>query len=381
MVSPPLRVHALVDSLGAGGAELLLAEFARVAPDAGIELSVGALRGQADSPAALRLHRAGIEPVIVPVKSLLGRRDVRAVREHLDAVAPDLLHTHLGYADTLGGLAARGLGLPVVSTIHADWWGGDRRERARQRIMALARRRCAHRVIAVSQAARRAYLEAGRDRPERVAVVHNGITASAAPGSGAAVRRELGLGEGDMVVSMISRLGHEKGHDVALEAVAALHRELPGLRLLIVGDGELREEIERRAAPLGEAVVVAGHRDDVMEILDATDVLLQPSRFEAFPTTLLEAMVAGTPIVATATGGIPEMVEDGSSALLVDAPPAADAVGAALARVLGDAELSSQLAANARARFASEFSARSWAEGTRAVYDQVLAEITPPSRS
>jgi len=374
----PLRVHALVDSLGFGGAELLVADFARVAPTAGIELSVGALHEGEVSAAAARLQAAGIEPVVVPVRSLWRRSDVRRVREHLETVGPDLLHTHLGYADVLGGLAARGIGLPSVSTIHADWWGGTRRERVKARLMALARRRCATRVIAVSESARNIYLERGWDRPERVVVVRNGIAAEPLPGTGPAVRAELGIGPDELLAVMVSRLGPEKAHDVAIDAVALARRRHPQLRLLIVGDGELRQDVERRAAALGGAAIVAGHRDDVMEVLDAADLLLHPSRFDAFPTALLEAMAASVPILSSATGGIVEIVDAEETGILVDAPPRAEAVARELERLIVDPELRQRLAAAGRERFLASFQAEAWAARTRLVYDEVLADTVNP---
>lgn len=368
-----IRVHALVDQLAGGGAEMLIAEFAKVAPQVGVELSIAALRGSA-TPVARRLRALGVEPSFVEVRSLWQPADVRTVRDHLRAVGPDLLHTHLGYADLLGGLAARTLDLPTVSTIHADWWGGDVRDRVRFRLMALARRRCAARVIAVSDSARQVYLAAGWDRPERVVVVRNGIAAEPVPGSGAAVRRELGLRADDLVVSMVSRLGHEKGHAVAVEAVRVLRGQFPRLRLLIVGDGPLRGEIERQAAPLGEAVRVLGQREDPMAILDASDLLLHPSHMDAYPTTLLEAMAASVPILASAVGGIVEIVEDGRSGVLIAAPPRAEQFAAGIATMLGDDALRARLVDNGLERYRTTHAAGPWAHRTRAVYDAVLAE-------
>jgi glycosyltransferase involved in cell wall biosynthesis len=369
-----VRVHALIDDLGCGGAELLLAEFARFADGAGIELSVGYLSVNCGDVAADRLRRLGIEPQLVPVSSMVGGRDFARVRRHLRRVAPDIVHTHLGTSDCLAGAAARTLGTPVVSTLHAAAWrGASAGDTARLRLSATARRRCAARVIAVSESARGTYLATGWDRPERVVVIHNGIAGTAQPGAGAAVRRELGIAADAPLIAMVSTLRPEKGHAVALAAHALLRDEFPTARLVIVGEGPVERAIEPLVRAAGPAVVMTGYRDDVMAVLDAADVLLQPSRIEAFPTTLLEAMAASVPTVATRVGGIPEIVRDGCEGLLVDAPADAGVLAAGLARLLGDPDLRRRMGAAARARFEREFTAPGWIARTRAVYDSVLS--------
>jgi glycosyltransferase involved in cell wall biosynthesis len=186
------------------------------------------------------------------------------------------------------------------------------------------------------------------------------------------VRAELGLGSEDFVVATLSLLRPEKAHDVTLAAVGQLVERFPTLRLLVVGDGPGRDEVERAAAPLGDRVVLAGYRTDAMETLDAIDVLVNPSRSDAFPTSLLEAMAAGVPVVASAVGGIPEIVDDGITGLLIDAPPRADALADAIARLVDDAELRRRLGAAGEDRFEREFAAAGWAERLRDLYEEVL---------
>jgi glycosyltransferase involved in cell wall biosynthesis len=368
-----LRLHVLIDSLTRGGAEGLLSDFALGAQDAGIEVSVAHFHGQAEG--AARLRALGIEPERVPIKSLLGRADRRAVREHLAAVAPDLLHTHLGYADLLGGLGARALGIPSVSTIHIeDWTGHFRGDRVKYHLMGLARRRCAARVIAVSEAARRSYLRQHWDRPRRVVTVANGIVDRPTPGSGAGVRKSLGIGADEHVVAMVGVLRPEKRHDIAIAAVEQLIPRFPRLRLLIVGEGTERPAIEQRCSHLGSRVLMTGYREDVPELLDAADVLAQPSSTEAFPTSLLEAMASRVPSVATAVGGIPEIVLDGETGLLIPAPPAADALAAALARLISDPALRGRLADRGRERFEANFTVDRWLARLLPVYEIALSE-------
>jgi glycosyltransferase involved in cell wall biosynthesis len=363
-------LHVLIDSLDLGGAEGLIADFAVGAREAGVELSVAYLGG--DGAAAARLREVGIEPVEVPVASLLGRAGRRAVREHVAEANPDLLHTHLTHADVLGGLAARSLGIPAVSTLHVAWWGGDPRERLRFRIAAGVRRRCAARVIAVSRAARDAYLAKRWDRPEHVVTVHNGITDGSRPGAGTSVRRELDIPPSDLVLGMVSVLRGWKGHEIAAGALERLVGRFPDLRLLIVGDGPRRNEIEAQTAALGDRVTFAGYRSDVTAVLDAVDVLVHPSTYDAFPTTLLEAMAAGVPAIATRVGGIPEAVVDGETGRLIEAPPTIEALVAALTPMLEDAALRRRMGAQARRRYESQFSVGRWLERLLPVYEQAV---------
>jgi glycosyltransferase involved in cell wall biosynthesis len=365
-----LRVHLLIDSLAWGGAEGLLADFASGARTQGLELSVGYLFK--DSSVAPRLRAAGLGPLPVGAGSLFDPRTVALVKRHLAAIRPDVLHTHLQYSDLLGGLAARMLGIPSVSTLHVLDRSETLRDRARARLVATARRRFHRRVIAVSDHLREAYLGRRTDRPEHVVTVHNGIAARAS-GAGASVRTELGLGPDDMTVAVVGVLRAGKGHELAVAAVDEVRRAVPSVRLLIAGDGPARADVERLAAPLGDAAVLTGHRDDVMALLDAADVLLHPSRADAFPTVLLEALAAGTPIVASAVGGIPEIVKDGETGLLVPPPLTGSAFAARLARLLGDPRLRRSFVERGRERFEAEFTAERWAERLRAVYEQIIA--------
>ncbi len=369
-----IHVHAVIDSLTCGGAEVLLAELAEVAPAADLRLSVGFLDDLGGSPVAERLRRAGVEPELIGARSMLAPSSIRSVRRHLAGVQPDLVHTHLDYSDFLGGLAARSLGIPSVSTVHAMEWRGTPRERARAVLAFAARRACARRIIAVSLSARRAYLARSRVDPARVAVVANGVGGRRLRGEGRVVRAELGLRPADRVVVMTAPLREEKGHRSAFAALEALRHRLPELRVLVLGEGPDRSEIERQAASLPGTVIVLGYRSDVMAVLDAADAVLHTPATDALPTGLIEAAAAAVPVVATAVGGIPEIVEHGSTGLLVTPQAAPAEIAAALGRVLCDSGLRSRLGSGARRRFEARFSARGWADRLREVYDATLAE-------
>ena len=364
----PLDVLALIDHFVLGGAETLLARFALAAPQAGINLHVACLADLNGNPAAAPLIAAGRPPVNLQLPGRPSLTSLRAVRRHMAKVAPAIVHTHLGDADLLGGLSARSLGLPVVSTIHGMRW--ERSDAWRRRVVG----RCADRVIAVSDSARDEYLRHGWGSADQVVTIPNGSDLVAAAGAGPAVRRELGLAPGDLVVAMVSALRPEKGHDVAIAAVRALAPRFPRLRLLIVGEGDLDSELAAAARDSDGAIVLGGLRGDVMRVLDAVDVLLHPSRADAYPTTLLEAMAASVPVLATAVGGIPEIVDCGVTGILVGAPPEPGELASALQRLLDDAPRRRELARAGREQYEREYTALPWVTRTRALYDAVLRE-------
>ncbi|HTU58146.1 MAG TPA: glycosyltransferase family 4 protein [Polyangiales bacterium] len=377
MTRRTLRVHTLIDSLTWGGAEMLLADLAGAAPSAGIEMSVGYLDDVNGSPALPRLLARGVEPRLLDVRRMLDASALRRVRSHLRTVKPDVVHTHLSTADALGGLAARSLGIPAVCTIHLIGRAVSEppglRTNFRGATVALARRVGDRRIVAVSDAARSAYVERYRERAHRVVTVHNGIATPAPKRSGGEIRGELGLDPDALVAAIVAVLREGKGHALAVDAVAQLRRRFPELALLVVGEGPLRTQLERQAATMGTRAVFAGHREDVAELLQAVDVLVHPTEMDAFPTVLLEASAASLPVLATRVGGIPEIVDDGKTGVLLDAPATSEAVAEQLERLLGDADLRARLGDAARARFELEFSAERWAARLRELYDQLTS--------
>jgi glycosyltransferase involved in cell wall biosynthesis len=368
-----VHVHALIDSLGGGGAEMLLPELAAVASGVGLRLTVGYMHARQGAPAASRLRALGVEPELLDVHSL-GVASARAVRDQVRRLAPDVVHTHLDASDILGGVAAATLRIPAVATLHAMRWAAPRGlPWARMRIAAAVRRRCASRVVAVSEAAAERYLATGWLPPRKLVVVPNGIAGTPRPGAGAAVRAALGLGSGEFVVALVAALRPEKNHALAAAAVGLLARSEPGARLLVVGDGPHRREVERAVAALDGRGIMAGHRDDVMAVLDAADAMLHVPRFDALPTAVMDAMAAGVPVVGARVGGLPELIGDGAGVLL-GVEPSAEEVASALGALARDPGRRAALARAARARFEQRFTAAAWAQRLRALYDEVLAE-------
>lgn len=364
-----VEVLALIDHFVLGGAETMLTRFAAAAGEAGIRLRLACLQELDGNPAAAPLKALDAPPDNLNLTGPPRLRALAAVRRYVAAVRPQIVHTHLRTSDVLGGMAARSLGIPVVCTIHGLEWDGVAMA-VRRRIV----KHCATRVIAVSESARREYLKRGFASEQQIVTIHNGIDFCGAPGAGAELRRDLGLASEDLVVGMVSALRPEKGHDLALAAVRMLRRRYPRLRLLIVGQGDLRAQIQREADRLDGAVVLAGLRQDLPRVFDALDVLLQPSRADAFPTSIIEAMAASVPVVASAVGGIPEIVTDDETGVLIPSPPTADALASALGELLANPARRVGLADAARREYLNQFTAGPWVRRTRALYDAVLAQ-------
>jgi glycosyltransferase involved in cell wall biosynthesis len=209
-------------------------------------------------------------------------------------------------------------------------------------------------VVAVSEDTKRHLDERLGLAPDVVSVISNGVLVER--GNRDRVRNELGLRPDESLVMASGSLVERKGHAVLIRALASLDRALPW-RLAIAGQGREREALEQLAVALGVAdrVHVLGFRDDMPDVLAATDIFAMPSLWEGLPLALLEAMAAGKPIVASATSGIPEAMTSGCEGILT-APGDVGQLAGALEQLMRDGALRDRLGAAAAARAAAEFS-------------------------
>lgn len=223
-------------------------------------------------------------------------------------------------------------------------WPGTRRVRALRSTRTAALRRSRH-VFVPSAYLREIALGWGLD-PERVTVLPNPAPAVPPLPPRDVLRRELGLADADVALAFAGRLTAQKALPLLLEALVAS----PGVMLLILGDGPERGSLGEIAVALGLGARVrflgAGDRADVLRLFAAADAAVLPSAWENFPHTVVEALAVGTPVIATAVGGVPEMVTDEGNGLLVPAGNVA-ALAEAVRRLAADRELRARLAAAA----------------------------------
>lgn len=370
----PLHITYLITDSGIAGAEKIVAALIRGLDRSRFEPSLVTLKPLGET--GRQLAQAGI-PVTslgLPARFGLGYvfrlpGAVRKLCRELQHRQTDILHGFLFQANFLGRIAARLTGVQVnISSLRVQ-------EPDRPFLFFLDRLTAAWVThwTAVGEAVKNfTCIHLGLD-PSRVTVIPNGVemgdASSLAP---ARVRQEFRIAPAAPLLGTIGRLHPQKGVDVLLRALSALPREFPDLKTLIVGEGPARPELERLAAQLGvsQKVIFTGLRRDIPDILAALDLLVLPSRWEGMPNVVLEAMAAGTPVVATAVGAVPELVIDGETGLLVP-PEDPAALAQCLRRLLSDAPLRARLAAAGRARVEKEFSLEKMLQRTQELYEYV----------
>jgi glycosyltransferase involved in cell wall biosynthesis len=293
--------------------------------------------------------------------------------------AIDIVHAHEYKTDLLAWLLARRTGVLPLATAHG-WTGQSLRER--WLYYPLDKRLLARypRVIAVSSDIKQELVRRGAS-PERVSVLLNAIDPlmfRRRTGDVAHVRRELGLDEHDVVIGSVGRLERQKRFDLLLDAFAQVRRSFPSLRLVIVGDGSLRDTLAAHAGRLGlgESCVFTGHRDDVAELHHAFDLFVQSSEYEGTPNAVLEAMALETPIVATDVGGSRELAFPGVHALIVP-PHDVAALVSAIEGSLADRGAARARAVAARRRVETDLSFEARTRHLERIYEELLAVDRP----
>ena len=355
-----------------GGVQIHIKDLAAAAQGQGHTVTVlcggsgpflDALRAQHTPTVALKHLTVPIGPV----------RDFRALREiHglLMELQPDLLAVHSAKAGVLGRLAGRSLGIPVVLTAHGWTFtpGIPPLQATGYRLIERLAGPLSSKIIAVSEFDRRLALEHRIVPADRIVTVHNGMP-DIPPHLQADPRR------GPARLIMVARVGAQKDHRTLLRALAGL-REQPW-DIDLVGEGPLMGEMKGLAATLGiaERVRFLGQRMDVEQLLAGAQASLLATNWEGFPLSILEAMRAGLPVVASSVGGIDEAVRDGETGYLVprgDVAVLRDRIG----RLLADSELRARLGTSGRKLFEQQFTLDRSVSRTLAVYHDVVARWT-----
>lgn len=320
--------------------------------------------------AVRKLERAGIPTTVIddPDDAVA----VGTLAAHLADLAPDVIHNHMYRAEIVGtkaalALAGAGRARPyIVSTVHSSRVRSvEDRDEVRRLTPEMDR------LIAVSSAIVDKIHDEERVGPP-VELIYNGVDLERYDHQEpcCTLREEYGLPDDALLVGVIARLEPEKGHATLLDAWPAVVAAVPNAYLLVVGEGSRREMLIEQALALRVAdhVVFTGRRDDVPAVTAALDVAALPSYREAQGLSILEAMALSRPVVATAVGGIPEVITDGVSGLLV-APHDPVALGQAIVRVLRNHQLADMLGRAGHDTVHDRFCVELMVHAVEAIYD------------
>ena len=388
-------VTQLLANGGGGGAQVHVQNLVERLPAERFHVQVISL---SDGPAVRRLRSAGITTHVVDEPRdgpALGR--VLTLLEHRP---PHVLHNHMYRAEVVGtraALALAELGLPkpyVVGTVHSSRVrSAEDREKVRRLTPSMDR------LIAVSRAIVAKLVAEGRTAAP-VELIYNGVDLERYEYTEACctLPEEYGFAEGSPLVGVVARLEPEKGHPTLLEAWPRVLERVPDARLLVVGEGSQRGALEAQADALGllgqecsgaacvgtrgarpgAKVVFTGLRDDVPALTAALDVAVLPSYREAQGLAILEAMALRRPVVASAVGGVTEMIEHERTGLLVP-PHDAVALGDAIGRLLTNHPLADTLARAGHDLVQSRFSLTAMVGAVRAIYEEGAAMVAARS--
>lgn len=297
------------------------------------------------------------------------------IRSALKADKPDILHTHLIHADVFGAVAGLLAGVPalVVSRHNDDLF----RHYAPVKLLNGLIWRRASAGIAISEAIRRFCIEVEGAAAEKITTVHYGMPLPPevdAKAVRAALRQELNAPPDALIAGLVCRLVEQKGVIYALEAFAQLADLYPDARLVIVGDGGLRAELEAEAGRLGVRARThfLGWRDDAARLMAGFDVFLMPSLWEGFGIVMLEAMAQAIPIIGSNVSAIPEVIIPYETGYL---PPPRDpeALASAVDALFADRALRRYMGLLGQDRLETEFSAEKMIEATAGVYEKLSA--------
>jgi glycosyltransferase involved in cell wall biosynthesis len=316
-----------------------------------------------------QLRAKGVPLIVIPPlqKPLHPVRDIQSLLQLLSLLRrlkPDILATHTAKAGFIGRLAAKLVGIPCVFTPHGQSFIDRKHGRVikHRLLLELLALKCGATTIAVSEAERQLALAHLRMDRARISLIHNGIPDCAA---------ERRVGHGPVRLTMIARFDHQKDHYTLLRALSALNQLKWELRL--AGIGPLLSTVKRFAQEcnISSCVRFIGECSDVCSLLADTDIFVLISNSEAFPISILEAMRAALPVVATDTGGVGEAVSDGENGFLV-ARADSSTLAEKLSVLIKSPELRLKMGGYSRQRFLRNYEWNYMLDQTEAIYAGLL---------
>ncbi len=375
-----IRVLTLVDGIGTyGGGETLARQITDGLDPERFDRSLCVTRWEPlpEYQGALDGLRAkGVRFIGLERSSRFDLAPWRSLVRTLRADPVDVIHAHKIGSNIWGAAIARLLGTPLFIAHEHTWsYEGQPQRRFLDRELIA---RTAGAFVAVSQEDARRMHTVERIPERKIRFIPNGIPAREPTGRAAAIREELGVGPGTPLIGCVATLRPQKALDVLAKATAGIVASVPGARVVVVGGGDdagAPEEQRLRGvvASLGvsDSFLLAGRRSDIPDFLDALDLAVLSSDFEGSPLSVMEYMAAGCAVVATAVGGVPDLVQEGVTGMLVP-PQDPEALAGAVVELLGDPDRRAAMGEAGRRRQREEFSLDAMVRRVEDLYLELL---------
>jgi L-malate glycosyltransferase len=365
-----MKVLHLIDSLRVGGAQRLLVTYVGQAIQAGLSPVIVSLREKEETPMVFALEELGARITYLPATNLLNVGRFLRLLRLIQKARFDILHTHLTHANILGILCAIFLHLPVVVSIHTVL-SAERKSKIRAFLEKFFLR-FATNIIAVGENVAMAYRALF---PEKVLVLSNAVPAY--PPLETQVRlsmRQQLVGDAKApILIAVGRLISTKGFFDLISAFALIHIHFPDAKLIVIGDGELREELRAETAVRGlqEHLYWLGTRNDVPDLLAMSDIYVSASHWEGLSVAMLEAMGNGLPLVVTDVGDAAKVTPPEAGILVP--PKVPEQLARAICLLLADPIKMRRMGDVARERIHAEYDARAWFERLVKVYESAIS--------
>lgn len=373
-----IKVAYILTPITFGGSEKVSLNFLKTVDRNRFDiLPVLLLRPWEEPPLfAQEIVKLGYEYLTLPVSLLQGGDPLRVPRvawrltKLLRVGKFDLVHTHGYFADICAIPVARMLGIKTITTCHGFIFNNNKLK-LYNKLNVCAIKLC-HRVIAVSEDIKDQLVAAGL-KPLKITVISNAVEAEFDGSEIARLRKskrnELQIKDDEFVVGFLGRLSAEKGVEFLIDAVTGLVDDGLPIRLLIVGEGDERKNLEAQVAQksIAHRVIFAGFQSNTESWLSSFDLFALPSLTEGTPMALLEAMAMGVPVVASNIGGVPKVVTDAQNGLLVESG-SSESIIKAISRILHDPILSEKMSTEAQKEVKAGYQIGSWAGKIEKLY-------------
>jgi len=370
----PITVLHLVEDMRIGGLEKVLASIVLHLDKNRFRPEVWCLAHGGEM--AEELIRQGVTVRILHLTTYYNALNILRLAMLMRDKHFHILHTHGYYGSTFGRLSSLLAHVPIILThVHSTYYNYTKRNLIIEKMLSSF----TDKIICVSRAVQSFVTETEKFSEEKTCVLYNGVawpTANVPPDDALLLKSRLGIGNQELVLTVVASLTTIKGHAILFQALHHLSPEVPPFKLMVVGDGPERYRLESLAKDLGIAsrVIFTGARNDVPKLLMISDIFILPSiEREGLSMGIIEAMAAGLPVISTWVGGIPEVVENGTSGLLVE-PKNILALADALCILMRDRDLREQMGKVGKDVYLKHFTLKNMMDNLETLYERLVRE-------